>query len=182
MASGAGLSGRPGGGRCVSSRAAVRVLYVAMRHDYGDPRRGLSFEETNFRSALEGMGHEVLAFDFMERARRDGVARMRSDLIEEARRMAPDVAFFCLFTDQLGVATLQSVRRTGCPTVNWFGDDHWRFETFTRHMAPALDRAVTTDADSLPRYAEPPTCACTSPSARATATPTIGRPPICPTR
>jgi spore maturation protein CgeB len=133
--------------------APMRVLYVAMRHDYGDPRRGLSFEETNFRSSLEGMGHDVVAFDFMDRARRDGVERMRRDLVAVAADSSPDLAFFFLFTDQLDSATIEAVGREGhCPTVNWFADDHWRFDDFSRHVAPAFDLAVTTDPESVPKY------------------------------
>lgn len=130
----------------------MRILYVAMVHDYGDPKRGLSFEQTNFHSALEGMGHEVVQFDFMEEAKRVGKASMRADLLAAAAEVKPDVAFFCLFTDEIDVATIEGVRRS-CPTVNWFPDDHWRFEIYTRHMAGAFDLAVTTDEDSLPKYA-----------------------------
>jgi len=131
----------------------VRILYVAMRHEYGDPRRGLSFEEMNFRSSLEGMGHELVPFDFMERTARDGTQAMRADLRSLAADTRPDLAFFFLFTDQLDTDTVRAVGRLGgCPTVNWFADDHWRFEGFTRHFAPAFDLAVTTDPDALPRY------------------------------
>jgi len=125
-----------------------------MADDYGDPSRGASFEETNFRSSLEGMGHEVIAYDFMASARRNGTHLMRAELLAAAADAKPDVAFFCLFTDELDIATIEGVRREGrCPTVNWFADDHWRFDDFSRHMAPAFDLAVTTDEDSLPKYA-----------------------------
>jgi spore maturation protein CgeB len=131
----------------------MKILYVAMRHEYGDPSRGLSFEENNFRSSLEGMGYRLTVFDFLGRTRSDGVARMRSDLIALANETKPDLAFFVLFTDQLDTPTIEAVGRVGgCPTVNWFADDHWRFESFTRHFAPAFDLAVTTDPDSLPKY------------------------------
>jgi spore maturation protein CgeB len=131
----------------------MRILYVAAKYDYGDQRRGLSFEETNFRSALEGMGQEVIGFDFLARAKHDGVARMRKDLVAAAADSKPDLAFFFLFTDEIDVATISAVRRGGgCLAINWFADDHWRFDTFTRHFAPAFDLAVTTDADSLPKY------------------------------
>jgi spore maturation protein CgeB len=131
----------------------MNILYVGMRHEYGDPSRGLSFEETNFRSSLEGMGHELTTFDFMERARKDGVAKMRSELVALASETKPELAFFFLFTDQLDPQTIEAVgRHGGCPTVNWFADDHWRFDDFTRHMAPAFDLAVTTDRDSLAKY------------------------------
>src|SRR5580692_11718779 len=129
------------------------ILYIAMRHEYGDPSRGLSFEENNFRSSLEGMGHRLSAFDLVERGKRDGVTRMRSDLIELAGETRPELAFFALFTDQLDPRTIEAVGQVGgCPTVNWFADDHWRFESFTRHLAPFFDVAATTDPDSLPKY------------------------------
>ncbi|MFL5844119.1 MAG: glycosyltransferase [Solirubrobacteraceae bacterium] len=132
----------------------MRILYVGMAHDYGIPSRGLSFEETNFRSSLEGMGHDVVAFDFMERSKAVGNEAMRRELLSTAAETKADVAFFCLFTDEIDTATLEGVRREGGhPTVNWFADDHWRFDDFSRHLAPALDLAVTTDEDSLPRYA-----------------------------
>ena len=126
-----------------------------MANDYGKPERGPSFEETNFRSALEGMGHDVVPFDFMERARVAGKAQMRRELVAAAGEAGHDVAFFCLFTDEIDPATIAAVRREGgAPAVNWFADDHWRFDSFTRHIAPAFDLAVTTDADALPKYAE----------------------------
>jgi spore maturation protein CgeB len=132
----------------------MHILYIAMRNEYGDPGRGLSFEESNFRSSLEGMGHRLTTFDFMARARADGVEQMRADLVAAAAEARPDLAFFFLFTDQLDAATIEAVgRQGGCPTVNWFADDHWRFEGFTRHMAPSFDLAVTTDEDSLAKYA-----------------------------
>jgi spore maturation protein CgeB len=132
----------------------MHILYIAMRHEYGDPSRGLSFEEENFRRSLEGMGHRLTTFDFMARARADGVEQMRADLVASAAEARPDLAFFFLFTDQLDSRTIEAVASAGaCPTVNWFADDHWRFEDFTRHLAPAFDLAVTTDEDSLAKYA-----------------------------
>lgn len=133
----------------------MRILYVAMADDYGDPRRGQSFEETNFRSALEGMGHEVIPFDFMRRKAAVGKDAMNAELLTTAAEVRPDVVFFFLFTDEITPRTIEEVaQRAGAPTVNWFADDHWRFETFTRHYAPSLTWSVTTDHDSLPKYAE----------------------------
>src|SRR4051794_18003019 len=124
-----------------------------MAYDYGNPERGPSFEETNFRSALEGMGHDLVAFDFMERERLAGRAEMRGELVAAAAEARADVAFFCIFTDQLDPATIEAVRReAGAPTVNWFTDDHWPFAGFSRHFAPSFDLAVTTDPDSLAKY------------------------------
>jgi spore maturation protein CgeB len=133
----------------------MRILYVAMADDYGDPARGRSFEEVNFRSALEGMGHEVVPFDFMAMKREVGKREMNRRLISIAGETVPDVSFFVIFEDEIDQGTIREVSRVGGgPTVNWFADDHWRFDHFTRHFAPAFDWSVTTDRGSLPKYRE----------------------------
>lgn len=125
-----------------------------MRHDYGDPARGESYEEANFHSALRGMKHEVVQFDFMERKRVVGTRAMRRELVQLASEGGPfDVCFFVLFGPEINAQTILSVKAgAGAPTVNWFADDHWRFDGFTDRIGPAFDWCVTTDADSLPRY------------------------------
>jgi spore maturation protein CgeB len=130
----------------------MKILYVAMADDYGDPSRGPSFEETNFRSALDGMGHEVVPFDFMAGKKEHGVKEMNRRLISLAEETKPDLSFFVLFEDEVDPETIRAVSRAGGPTVNWFTDDHWRFDRFSRHIAPAFDWSITTDRDSLPRY------------------------------
>ena len=131
----------------------MKILYVAMAHEYGRPELGPSFEEMNFRSAFEGMGHDVHAFDF--RARFDAVGReaMERELMGMAADLRPDLAFFFLHEEELRPETIREVAHAGsCVTMNWFADDHWRFEGFTRHYAPAFDWSVTTDRDSLAKY------------------------------
>jgi spore maturation protein CgeB len=131
----------------------MRILYVALAHEYGRPEMGPSFEEMNFRSALEGMGHELHAFDFRARLDAVGIERMARELVQLAARVEPDLAFFFLFEDEIEPATIRAVGQAGgCPTMNWFADDHWRFESFTSRYAPAFTWSVTTDRDALPKY------------------------------
>ncbi len=77
---------------------------------------------------------------------------MNRRLLALAREAEPDLSFFVLFEDEIDPETIKGVGAAGGPTVNWFTDDHWRFDRFTRHFAPAFDWSVTTDRDSLPRY------------------------------
>jgi spore maturation protein CgeB len=130
----------------------MRILYVAMADDYGDPARGLSFEETNFRSALEGMGHDVVPFDFITTEREVGREEMNARLGAVAEETKPDASLFFLFKDEIAPATIQAVGKAGGPTINWFADDQWRFDSFTRHFASSFDVCVTTDHDSVARY------------------------------
>lgn len=130
----------------------MRILYVAMADDYGDPARGPSFEETNFRSALDGMGHDVVPFDFIAREKAVGREAMNGELRTAAEDAKPDASFFCLFKDEIAPATIEAVGKAGGPTINWFADDHWRFDDFSRHFGPSFDVCVTTDAESVSKY------------------------------
>jgi spore maturation protein CgeB len=129
----------------------MRILYVATAHEYGDPALGPSFEEMNFRSALEGMGHEVVAFDFLARERELGRRGMNEALLAAADRSL-DLAFFFLHEDQIAPRTIERIGARGLPTLNWFADDHWRYEDFSRHYARVLTWSVTTDHAAVARY------------------------------
>jgi spore maturation protein CgeB len=132
----------------------MRILYVAMANEYGRPELGPSFEEMNFRSAFEGMGHEVHPFDFRARLDASDQEQMCRELVSLAAEVEPDVAFFFLFEEEIPPATIRAVGEAGrCPTMNWFADDHWRFDRFTRRYAPAFDWSITTDREALPKYA-----------------------------
>ena len=131
----------------------MRILYVALEHDYGRPEAGPSFEEMNFRSAFEGMGHELVRFDFKARERAVGRRAMNRELVARAADARADLAFFFLAEDEIRPDTIRAVAREGrTMTMNWFADDHWRFESFSRHYAPAFDWSVTTDHAAPARY------------------------------
>ncbi|HVF34003.1 MAG TPA: glycosyltransferase, partial [Candidatus Saccharimonadia bacterium] len=130
----------------------MKILWVATAHEYGDPGLGPSFEEMNFRSALEGMGHEVFAFDFVARERASGRDAMNAELERAAAGDRPDLAFFFLHEEQISARTIERIGAQGIPTLNWFADDHWRYDGFSRHYARALSWSVTTDPDSVAKY------------------------------
>jgi spore maturation protein CgeB len=130
----------------------MHILWIAAAHEYGDPALGASFEEMNFRSALEGMGHEVVAFDFLARERAVGRRAMNAELLAVAQEAGPDLAFFFLHEEQVALRTIEQIGELGIPTLNWFADDHWRFEGFSRHYARVLTWSVTTDPDTVAKY------------------------------
>jgi spore maturation protein CgeB len=130
----------------------VRILYVAMEYDYGDPSRGPSFEDMNFRRALEGMDHDLVRFDFKAREQAVGRDAMNAELLRIAEDAQAGASFFFLFEDEILPETIAAVGRASGPTINWFADDHWRFDSFSRKYARSLDVCVTTDHDAVPRY------------------------------
>lgn len=133
---------------------SLRIAFIAQRWDYGDPARGPSFEDSAFRTGLEGMGHDVHCYDFVARAKSIGSAAMNIELTDFVRALKPDLAFFFLFKDEIRAETIAALTRSGITTFNWFADDHWRFESFSRFFAPAFSLVSTTDPAAIPKYAQ----------------------------
>lgn len=131
----------------------MKILYAASKFDYGIPARGYSFEHYNFYDSLVGMGHEVEYFDFLtlhQEFGRDGMSRLLEQRVKEVR---PDLMFTFLYKDEFDPAVIRRITAQGrTTTFNWFADDHWRFDDFSRLWAPCFTYVSTTDADSLPKY------------------------------
>lgn len=125
-----------------------------MRWDYGDPARGPSHEYTNLYDALRRMpGLEVEHVDCMAAQHAGGDASVRRELFSAVERFRPDLVFSVLMTDEIPRDALAELRDTpGLVSFNWFSDDHWRFETFTKHYAPLFDACSTTATSALRKY------------------------------
>jgi spore maturation protein CgeB len=133
----------------------MRILYVAMKYDYGRPSQGPSFEHYNFYDCLRHMGHDIVYFDFMTLMQEHGRTWMNNRLVEVVKREKPDLMFTVLFTDEFDTSVLHDVTEdAGIVTLNWFCDDHWRFEQYSRLWAPCFRWVVTTAESAIPKYAQ----------------------------
>lgn len=126
-----------------------KILYVGMKYDYGKPEQGFSFEHCNFYHSLINMGYDVLYFDFLSLYQQYGKEAMNLALIDAARRFCPELAFFVLFENEFYPEAIRSLH---CPTFNWFCDDHWRYDSFSRHWAKNFTYISTTSKTALVKY------------------------------
>lgn len=131
----------------------MRILYVAMKYDYGRPERGYSFEHYNFYESLRHVADDLIYFDFMSLLDSLGKRKMNSRLLEMVRSEKPDLMFTILFKDELSQDALHEIStKTSTATLNWFCDDHWRFDNYSRFWAPHFNCVVTTAKSALPKY------------------------------
>jgi spore maturation protein CgeB len=131
----------------------VRILYAATRFDFGQPAEGLSFEHYNFFESLTQAGHEILYFDFLSLLHERGRAAMNRRLRQVVDAERPDLLFSVLVRDELDPEIIRRIsEESSTVTLNWFCDDHWRFESFTRRWAPNFNWVVTTAASALAKY------------------------------
>ncbi len=143
-------------GEQVLSTFPIRILYIGMRYDGGDKNRGACYEFLNFYDSLCHLsGVEVSHFPFDVVMRERGRKGMNEQLLRTVDENAPHVCFFVLHTDEISPQTLRRITTdTGAVTLNWFGDDHWRFKTFSRYWAPLFHWVVTTHSEAVNHYRE----------------------------
>ena len=130
----------------------MKILYVDLLYDYGVKSRGLNnIGQLGFKASFEMLGHSVETFyydDYLQR-----IDELQSEVVRVADAVQPDFIFFCLFQSQFAVETIKALSKK-FKTINWFGDDQWRFENFTKDYAPHFTWCITTDKFSLSRYHE----------------------------
>ena len=112
---------------------------------------GDSGEKTLFVPAMKKLGHDVVPFWLEENGYPDEPVKLQKNLFAFAEKEKPDLIFFILMKDEISTSTLEQLSRNFI-TVNWFCDDYWRFESFTRHTAPKLSYSVTVDKFSISKY------------------------------
>ncbi|MCK5883890.1 MAG: hypothetical protein KAG61_09390, partial [Bacteriovoracaceae bacterium] len=128
----------------------MKILFVDLEYDYGVAARGPNFiGQLGFMQAMKDLGHEVIPF-YYDSYLKNG-SGLQEALLKKADEINPDLITFCLFQDQFKKETLLKLKEK-YTTYNWFGDDAWRFDSFTSEYANCFTYCSTSDKFSLPKY------------------------------
>jgi len=122
---------------------------VFLRYDYGIKSRGDSLEYKGFYKALKQLSNEIYPFWYDDYLMKKEELQKR--VIKFVDDIRPDIVFFILMKDEFSFETLDYLKNK-YTTINWFCDDQWRFENFTKYYAPHFTYAITTDKFALNKY------------------------------
>jgi len=129
----------------------LRIVVAFLKYDYGIKERGYSGEEQIWLPALTKVADEVVPFWLEENGFPNNNSLLQKNLINFVEEIKPDIVFFMLMNDEITLDTLDILKQK-TTTINWFWDDHWRFESFTKYVAPKLTYSITVDKYSLQKY------------------------------
>ena len=130
----------------------MKIVYIDMLYDYGQKKRGLSpIGQYGFVRNFERLGHDVVPFYYDDYLTLDQYGTLQTDLKTFVDQHQPDLVWHATYTDQLTLDTLLYLKNRFV-TVAWFGDDTWRFDSFTRHYAPYYSYCITTDKYAIADY------------------------------
>jgi spore maturation protein CgeB len=136
----------------------MKILYVAKRHNYGKlgVENDFSYAYQNFYQALTRMDdgkNEIINFPLDEKLAEEG-KKINEDLLETVEREKPDLVFFVINlidSTALKKETIKEISKK-TTTLNWFTDDHWQFDKFSKHWASCFIWVATTDSRAPEKY------------------------------
>lgn len=128
----------------------MKILCVLGEHNYGDPARGECYEYVNFLPALRNLGHQAVFFESFNRNTYRDFADLNRQFLEKVQAEKPDIILCVLLGYEIWMETLQLAREgSNAILVNWSTDDSWKYEQFSRYVAPAFHLYATTYPDAL---------------------------------
>ena len=128
----------------------MKILCVFGKHNYGDPDRGQSYEHASFIPTLRRLGYHVLFFESWNRRTYKDFSDLNRQFLEKTEKEKPDIIFCVLLGYEIWLETLDLVRKhCHAIVINWSTDDSWKYEQFSRFVAPAFDIYATTSVPAI---------------------------------
>ena len=124
-----------------------KILIVALKYSYGRRDFGPSINQGALIDSLNTLGYTTNTIWIDEHSK----DLLNKIILKEANIFNPDLIFFKLFKNEINSETLLKLKKI-YKTINWFGDDQWRFNSFTKYYANKFTFCITTDKFSIEKY------------------------------
>jgi spore maturation protein CgeB len=100
--------------------------------------------------ALRNLGHQLVFFESFNRNTYKDFADLNRQLLEKVQAEKPDIILFVLMGYEIWLETLQLLREgSNAILINWSTDDSWKYEQFSRFVAPVFHVYATTYSTAL---------------------------------
>ena len=129
----------------------MKTFFVGFKYDYGLKSRGESLEARAFYPAIVNYSSQCYSLWLEEFGYPNDIIGLQEKIIEYADKIEPDLIFFVLMKNEIKNETI-SYLTSKYKTLNWFCDDQWRYDSFTKKIAPLFTYSVTVDKYRVPEY------------------------------
>ena len=138
----------------------MKIVYVAKKYNQrkGRPVIGsFSYAHCNLYGSLTkiyGGRINVIYFPFDEITYREGKEAMNRKLLKIVDLEKPDLVFFVINlidTTALEAATIEKISQKTI-TLNWFIDDHWQFDKFSKYWVKKFTWATAVDSQVISKF------------------------------
>ena len=130
----------------------MKILCVMFKYEYGDKKRGMSFEYNTFYKFFESQGYDLDLLDFGGVKNNNDKKEFNLKLKKNIYSGKYDLVFCVPFSDIFDKRILGSPNEYKTPFIAWMCDDKWRWEIFSRNICTLFSNVITTDPGAIKKY------------------------------
>jgi spore maturation protein CgeB len=135
----------------------MKIIYVAKKYNYGKLEGNFSYAHYNFYETLrrmDGGKNKIIYFPIGEIIKKEGKEKKNKELLEIVEKEQPDLVFFVINLIDSTAFKKEVIKEISKKTItlNWFTDDHWQFDKFSKHWAHCFRWIATTDSQAPAKY------------------------------
>ena len=123
----------------------TEILFVGHKYDSNSDQYGLIYN-TFYKTLKKLKDCEAFFYEDFDHESRD------LELLKSANILIPKTIFFVYQRGQLNSKTLIQLKKTKSLIVNFYGDDCWRFESFTLETFSLFDVMISADETNILKY------------------------------
>lgn len=124
------------------------ITYIGFQYLNGDIKKGKSLDIDFFVNSINLIDGYTASGLFIDNYKGD---KREAFVLNQINKISPDLIFTNISTNEISDKVLKSLNEKYM-TVNWFGDDQWRFNNFSKYKAKLFDYIITTDKFSVEEY------------------------------
>ncbi len=130
----------------------MKIVFIGYQYPYGNKSFGKSLDVEIFVDSLsEANNRNVDSFYLDEYLDKETSKSLNDDIKKYCSNINPELIVFNLINNELD-KTILSYLKKQYKTLNWFGDDQWRYDIFSKEMAKYFTYQITTDKFSVQKY------------------------------
>ncbi len=115
------------------------------KHNYGDIKRGLSYEYSHFLPAWRNISECVVFFDTLNKVKYKNYSELNRDFLLFIEIEKPDIIFCSFMHYEIWIESIDQIKkRTPALIIHWGTDDSWKFDEFSYYLAQHVHLHVTT--------------------------------------
>ena len=127
-----------------------KILYIGFQYEYGIKNDGDGLNKKAWHDTFKALDYEVESIYFEDYEH----SELQNVIINKAKEDHTDLIFFALQSNQIEFETLKTLKDNGFFTVNFFGDDGWRFDIWSYKYANFFSACLTTEKLKVDKYKE----------------------------
>lgn len=129
----------------------MKIIFVGIQYPLFDNKTE-SLDVEIFVNSTTRVNKQKTHFFYIDKYLNNSNSKLLSkDLLSYCEEISPDLILFNLINDEIPKSALAFLSKK-YKTANWFGDDQWRFESFSINYAKYFNYIITTDKFSIKKY------------------------------